>query len=400
MGSAVVAITTLSGCERRLFDVDLTIVEARTVAQDFNDVTISHSTVGDVGDENGGFNEKPFEFSDEATEVRFEVKYLDGDFSLVAFGRTRPFAVPDIGGVIPATVLMAPANEVGVLSTVPPALGGDACVADDGLGRVFLTGGSASSQAYVLDDRFDVLGLRGGFPDGVGGVGCAANAGVVAVTGGCTADAASTIVLIDLEGVQATIEPAALSEPCGAAAAPRSDGLVWLIDGDHRLTTVGNDGAVRANVAGPRAGVRRGFEVTAADAVVFILDGELHYADTTLVPLGSAIALGRHGSDVLVLDDDGLVASIENATTRPLAGVASIAEDDIAHFVVTDDGTFVGLSVDGTTLHVVGSVNAGGAVRTVSTTVTGATRVAALPGGTIVIGGANVAGLQTVAFTP
>jgi hypothetical protein len=58
----------------------------------------------------------------------------------------------------------------------------------------------------------------------------------------------------------------------------------------------------------------------------------------------------------------------------------------------------VGLSVDGTTLHVVDSVDAGGGARTLSTTVTGATRVALLPGGAIVIGGADVDGLQAVAL--
>jgi hypothetical protein len=299
--------------------------------------------------------------------------------------------------VIKAKVLVVPANEVGDLSILPPALGGDACVADDGLGHLFVTGGRTSTQgAYVLDDRFSVLGLQGGFPTGVGGVGCAANAGVLAVTGGCIGNAEATVVLIEVDGGRRTVDVDAAVR-CGSAAAPRSDGQLWFVDGDNSVDLVSSSGVVTA-IVGPRTGVRRGLEVTARDAVVFILDGALEYADTDLVTLGPATALGRRGTDVLVLDADGVVSSVENATTRPLADVATIGVTNVAHFVVTDDGTFVGLSVNGTTLHVVDSVDVGGGARTVSTTVNGATRLAVLPGGAIVIGGADVAGLQAAAL--
>jgi hypothetical protein len=242
-----------------------------------------------------------------------------------------------------------------------------------------------------------VLGLQNGFPTGVGGAGCAANAGVLAVTGGCGANAEATVALIEVDGGRRTVAVDA-TVLCGSAAAPRSDGQLWFVDGDNSVDLVSSSGVVTDATVGPRAGVRRGLEVTARDAVVFILDGELEYADTDLVTLGPATALGRRGTDVLVLDADGGVSSVENATTRPLSEVALIEDIDIAHFVVTDDGTFVGLSVDGTTLHVVDSVDAGGGARTLSTTVTGATRVALLPGGAIVIGGADVDGLQAVAL--
>jgi hypothetical protein len=399
--------SVLTGCERRLFDVELSIVEATAIGGLVDDgaVEIAHQTVGDVGEPNGSSDERSFEFDADATRVHFEVRAFNVDedaATLVGFGRTGLFGVPEPGGVIAATVLLAPVNQVGALTTLPPATGGDACVADDGFGHVFVAGGRASSQgAYVLNDRFEIVGFAGGFPTGVGGVGCAANAGVVAVTGGCTAGASSTVVLFDPDGGRRIVN-AVGTQPCGAVAAPRRDGQVWFMDGDNRLDLLSSSGGVTTPVVAARAGSRRGFEVTAADAAVFVIDDELAWVDTALVPLGPAIALGRRGADVLVLDDVGTVAVVDNATTRPLAGVATVAAavvGDVAHFVVTDDGTFVGLSVDGTTLHIVdGSGVAGGGSRTLSTTVVGATRVSTLPGGTVVIGGADVDGLQTVAF--
>ena len=96
---------------------------------------------------------------------------------------------------------------------------------------------------------------------------------------------------------------------------------------------------------------------------------------------------------MLTLDDAGAVARIENATTRALFD--GVAFDDVRSFVVTDDDTFVSLRSDGRTIDV---RFADGETRTVSTTVTGATRLSALPGGTIVVGGADVDGLLAMAL--
>ena len=124
VGTALVGVV-LTGCDRRLFDVDLTIVEAVAVADNAADVEISHSTIGNVGEPNGASDERPFTFDDQATEVRFEVSYIDRtEISLVAFGATGPFAVPDLGGVIEAAVLVVPANEVGSSAPSPwPSVG-------------------------------------------------------------------------------------------------------------------------------------------------------------------------------------------------------------------------------------------------------------------------------------
>ena len=47
--------SVLTGCERRLFDVELSIVEATAIGGLVDDgaVEIAHQTVGDVGEPNG-----------------------------------------------------------------------------------------------------------------------------------------------------------------------------------------------------------------------------------------------------------------------------------------------------------------------------------------------------------
>jgi hypothetical protein len=404
LGSAVVVIGGAlgSGCvfERRLFDVEIVAHEAESVdgALDVLD-GVTYSLIPDRGEENGTeATTTVIEFAPDpaATTLAVALDLFNADFTRFGGGRSGPVPLPDEGGVLEVPVLVAPAS-VDVLTSLPPAPGPDACVVDDGRGRVFIVGGSdATQQAYVFDDAFDLRSIGGGgFPAGVETPGCGATAGVVAVAGGCSANAATTFIeVIALDGTRTRLDTDRIGEPCGAAAAARHDGAVWLVDGDHSVHVV-DDGGSR-DVAAARAGTREGLEVTASDAVVFIVDGTLLYGsdDGGVVSLGPAVALGRRGDEVLVLDPDGSVGAVENATVRAIPRVV-VDVADVRHFVLLDDGTFVSLRRDGRTLDV---RDADGGRRSLPTGVAGLTRVAALPGGTIVLGGADDAGLRAVSI--
>jgi hypothetical protein len=398
--SAVVAVVG-GGCvfERRLFDVEIVAHEAESVAGALDVLDgVTYSLIPDRGEENGNEATTPvvaFAPDPAATSLTVALDLFNADFTRFGGGRSGAVALPDEGDLLVVPVLVAPAT-VDVLTSLPPPPGPDACVVDDGRGNVFIVGGSASTQqAYVFDDAFDVRSLGGGgFPAATASPGCGAGAGGVAVTGGCDAGAATAFVqVIALDGTRTRFDTNRIGQACGAAALPRSDGAVWLIDGDNSVHVV-DDGGNR-EVGNPRTGTRDGLERTASDAVVFIVDGTLLYGsdDGGVVSLGPALALGRRGDDVLVLDPDGTVGVVEDASLRAVRG--DIDVDDVRHFVLLDDDTFVSLRRDGRTLDVRGP---DGAARSLATGVAGMTRVAALPGGTIVVGGGDVAGLRTVSI--
>jgi hypothetical protein len=391
-----------AGCvvERRLFDVEIVVHEAESLvgALDDDGLTFGYTLIPDRGDENGtdvGRAVIAFAPDPAATTLAVALDGFDADFARVAGGRSAALPLPDEGGVLEVPLLLAPA-AVDVLTSSPPAPGPDACVVDDGRGRVFVVGGSASTQqAYAFDDAFAVRSLGGAdFPAGVAAPGCGATAGVVAVVGGCSDGFTSVFIeVITATGERSRLDTDDVDVACGAAAAPRRDGAVWLVDGDHSVHLVDSTGG--REIGPTRTGVRRGLEVTANDAVVFIVDDTLLYGsdDGGVVALGPATALGRRGDDVLVLDPDGGVGVVEAASVRSVR--AGIDVDDVQHFVLLDDDTLVLLRRDGLTLDV---HDADGVVRSLPTGVAGLTRVAALPGGTVVVGGADVAGLRAVSI--
>jgi hypothetical protein len=381
--------------ERRLFDVEIIAHEAESMvgALDVLD-GVNYTLIPDRGETNGNEATVPaVEFAPDpaATTLAVALDLFDGDFTRIGGGRSGPVPLPDEGGVLEVPVLVAPAS-VAVLTRLPPAPGPGACVVDDGRGRVFIVGGGRSNQqAYVFDDAFALRSLGGvDFPAGVASPGCGAAAG------GCSPNVDPTFIeVIALDGTQTRLETNRIDEPCGAAAAPRSDGAVWLIDGDLSVHIVRRGSA--SDVADARAGTLQGLEVTADDAVVFIVDGTLHYASSNggvrgLVP---AVALGRRGDEVLVLETDNSVGVVENASVRTLRSGIDVDLANVRHFVLLDDGIFVSLRSDGRTLDV---RDANGGRRSVPTGVTGLTRIAALPGGTIVLGGADAAGLRAVSI--
>jgi len=401
-GAVVGVVIGVGGCvvERRLFDVDVVVHEAESVAGALDDeaLTFNYTLIPDRGEENGtdvGRTVIAFAPDPAATTLAVGLDGFDADFARVAGGQSAALPLPDEGGVLEVPLLLAPA-AVDVLTSLPPAPGPDACVVDDGAGHVFIVGGSASTQqAYVFDDAFALRSLGGsGFPTGVGRPGCGATAGVVAVVGGCSGGASDgSIEVIAATGDTSRLATDDVDVACGAAAAARRDGAVWLVDGDHSVHVVDDTGGREIGAARP--GERLGLEVTASDAIVFIVDGTLLYGsdDGGVTTLGPAVALGRRGADVLVLDGDGGVGVVEDASVRALR--AGIDVDDVLHFVLLDDDTFVSLRRDGEALDV---RDPDGAARSLPTGAPGLRHIAALPGGTVVVGGADVAGLRAVSI--
>lgn len=400
--SAVVGVGA-GGCvfERRLFDVEVVAHEAESVAGALDVLDgVTYSLIPDRGEENGNEATTPvvaFAPDPAATTLTVALDLFNADFTRFGGGRSGAVPLPDEGDLLVVPVLVAPAT-VDVLTSLPPAPGPDACVVDDGRGNVFIVGGSASTQqAYVFDDAFDLRSLGGGgYPAATSSPGCGTGAGRVAFTGGCSANAAATFIeVIAVDGTRSRLDTDRIDEACGAAAAPRSDGAVWLVDGDHSVHVV--DAAGSRDVGASRAGTREGLEITVTDGIVFIVDGTVLYGSDEggVVSLGPGVALGRRGAEVLVLDTDGTIGVVEDASVRAVRGDIDVDVDDVRHFVLLDDDTLVSLRRDGRTLDVRA---ADGAARSLATGAAGTTRVAALPGGTLVVGGGDVAGLRAVSI--
>jgi hypothetical protein len=179
---------------------------------------------------------------------------------------------------------------------------------------------------------------------------------------------------------------------CGAAAAPRADGDLWVIDGDNGVHIVDATGAVRAS-ASLGIGARGDLAVTPKDGLVAIVGTNIHYVRDEAADLGPAVALGRRGSEVLVLDATGVISVVEDATLVPQRTVAG--RDDVRSFALLDDDTAV-LLLDGGEDIVV--FDGAGVTRTIGTGVVGASHIAALPGGTLVIAGHAGDGVQVLSL--
>jgi hypothetical protein len=409
IGAVVVAG---SGCprEKRLFDAEITLFEAEAVSGvvDDGDVSILTRLFADGDEVNGGAEREQVidvgvegrpSVNDDTADVRFEIEARADDFvTILALGSSAALPVPEVGETLAIDVLLAPPAP-GLLTLTPLPLGGDACMADNGRGDIFLVGGALSTQGvYVLDETFFARGFSSEFPTGVADVGCAAGVnedgeGVVAVVGGCSLNGSGTMAVITAGGDRRDVDVSAIvDDNCGAAAAPRSDGRFWVVSADNAIHHVNRAGSA-LSASAPRAGIRRGLEVTQKNGLVTIIDEVLVYAaDDVTTDLGPAIALGRRGADVLVLDADGQISAVEDATTRPIG--VEVAVSAFAHFVVLDDDTFVGLAADGASVTV---VNSDGDARVEATVSGGHTRVSALVGGAVVISGSPAAGMEVMA---
>lgn len=370
----VVGVGAAAGCVEKRFDVDLQVTRAASVAGGIPQYNYSTDVDGlDPAVASGKSRAEGLVVSFAASTIQFEVDAAGGD----GFGRSGAIAIPDEVETLAVPVLLAKESSPGLVSSTPQDLGGDACVAVDENGVVFMMGGSASTHSgSVFDGTFTVRNFGSSAPIGAANPGCAAHGGKVAVV----VDN-NTVFVTDTAGNEVVVNINGLDTFVGAVAAPRRDGSLWLIDGDNDIFFVGVDGRV-ALVATAVGLQRRGIEVTGNDSLVTIIDEQLVYVDDSGPRLlGNARALGRRLGQVFVLDGETL-SVIANAATD-VVGTVSIGAVD--SFVVLSDDRVVGLTTAGALVgDDVDGFDAGRRH----------TRLVGLPGDTVLMVGADGAGFD------
>jgi hypothetical protein len=372
LGLCSAGVTLLSGCteEVKRFDVDLQVT--RAVAVTGGSLQYSYLDNLGIGDGSGVEQVQGLSVGIDATSVQFTVETVGG--RVPGLGRSGVLPIVD-NTTLTVHVLLAPVDEVGLISDGPQDLGGDACVAADAAGNIFIVGGTRSSAAgYVYDTTF-ALRSFGGVLGGVSGLGCGAFRGAVAVVGGCN-DEVLEVQLIQVDGTT-TKFPVPLAQACGAMAAPAADGGVWVVDGDG---TVSLHDAVNSVLFNGELGAEpQAIEVTAEGNLVVLSGGKAwHVSGTAVTELSPALALGRRGDGVFILDGDQDIQYVdEDKAQRRLRGGVPAFE----HFVVLSDDTVVGLN--GTVVSVV-PVDG----NTSTLTARAHTAIVGLPGDTVVLAGA------------
>jgi hypothetical protein len=324
-----------------------------------------------IGDGSGVEQVQGLSVGIDATSVQFTVETVGG---VPGLGRSALVPIVD-NETLTVHVLVAPLDEVGLVSGAPTNLGGDACVAADGAGNIFLVGGTSAREAgYVYDTTF-VLRSFGGELKGVGGLGCGAFQGAVAAVGGCNDQQVGDVQLIQVDGTT-TAFPVPLQVLCGAMAAPAADGGVWVIDGDGTVSL--RDAGNSVQFIDELGAEPQAVEVTADGNLVVLSGGKAwHVSSTELTELSPALALGRRGDGVFILDDDGDIKYVDEAKAqRRLRGGIPAFE----HFVVLSDDTVVGLA--GAVVSVVVDDS------TTTLTTREHTAIVGLPGDTVVLAGA------------
>jgi len=362
--AGLVAAVALAGCVEKRFDVELVVTRAEAV-----DGVLQYNYFTDVDALDGSIASGKSAVSGLAVDLAAETIVFEAEVlgSTPGFGRSAVLTIPD-GGTLQVPVLVAP-TVPGLISSTPEDLGGDACVAVDENGVVFMMGGSASTHSgSVFDDAFTVRNFGTSYPTGVADPGCVAHAGKVAVVASL-----DTVIVTDVAGNETVVDVNGLDTFAGAVAAPRSDGSFWLVDGDNDVFFV--DTASGTSAIGTATGARNGVEVTANDSLVALIGGEVIYVDSTgLRSLGNAQALGRRLAQVFVIDGETL-SVVANAATDVVGSV----DDVVDSFVVLGDDSVVGLSAS----RLVGAE----APRRY-------TRIVGLPGDTVLLFGAAGAGFD------
>lgn len=401
--AALPLLITAGGCRENLFDVVIEVKEAAVLKGALDDLTVGFAYVSDVDEDvdgtldgDGKFerNATDLAFSEAATTIFVEVEARDPERfgNLLGFGRSATVPVPE-GDELKVLLLLAPAGVAGRVSNIPEDLGTDACAASDSDGTLYFTGGRKALQpAYVYDASLEAISFAGnGLLQEVGGVGCAAAFGQVAAVGGCTGPASAEVALYTREGELREIDATGFTGPlCGAAAAPRDDGQVWVVSSDNRVSIVGAGGG--EEVAGPHAGTRRGLEVTADQGLVLLVDSLFYFdADGREDALNAGQALGRFGSEVAVLQS-GSIFTVQNGGALKVQR-GDVDVPNITQFVMLSDQRVVAVLDDGGVVVVAkdGTVDVVEGARPSS-------RVAAIAGDTILLAPLDGVGLDGVAL--
>ncbi len=409
VGAVCLGGLMLSGCERRLFDIALQLRRAEGLdaavqvpsflPNDADDLEVAFNLqyVDDLGGSDGVDPQLTdrLPFSDAATSARFEfIALRKADDVPLALGRTGFLALPDDGTTLPVPMLLATLT-VGLVETLPPALGTGACASADEAGRVFLVGGSASGQTgYVFGDTFKIDGLSDGDAfDGVTDPGCSAFAGSVVVVGGC-AGIIPADTLIDTDGTD-TVEvrvPVGF-EPCGARAVKSLDDY-WVIASDGLYLMDANGSILGSS---PSVGVAVDAEANAdGNAVVLVgTQALLLRRDDRGSPatsLGNADRIGRRFNDVAVLRGSSLLLLAGEQLVELRNDVDVGAGVDAVSFTVLSDDTVV--ATTGAALR----ISRRGVATVTRSVPLPRSHVSALPGDTVILTGGDTAGVDAIAL--
>jgi hypothetical protein len=390
VSTVAVALAVGAGCteEVKRFDVNLRVTRAPAVG----DGALQYSYVDNLGlgDGSGVDQVQGLRVGIDATTVRFTVQTVGG--TPPGLGRSPHVPIVD-GETLNVHVLLAPMDAVGLISEAPDDLGDGACAAADGDGNLFLVGGSGANESgYAFDTSLALLSFGPGALKGVSGVGCAAFQGAVAAVGGC-GNGIDVVQLIQTDGTLITFDNASLDELCGAFAAPAADGGVWVVDGDGTISLLSaSDEVVFVDELGAPADA---VEVTAAGNLVVLVNGTArNVSPNGFVGQSPAVALGRRGHDVLILDGRDVKLVTEAASTERVRGGIAVDAD---RFVLLSDDTFVGLR--GSTVTV---VTVDGKTSTLSSATSSPLRahtaIGVLPGDTVLLAGAEGDGFDGFAL--
>ncbi len=384
---AVVSMVALStSCVEDVLRLDVVLQVTRAASLANVDVQYEYRT--DVDTDNVDGSGRPqvdgFVIAEGASTIQFEV------FGSSGFGRSPTVQLADVpaDSTLTVPILLAPKNDVRLVSDAPVDLGGDACVASDENGILFMMGGSRANQlGYIYDNQFAIRSIGSSGP--ARNPGCAAFNGRVAVVGGCTGTPPAVISLVDVDGSVSTISltdtNVADEALCGAVAAPQARNGALFISKTGAVFQLAEGGAATFVENIPT--LATAIEVMTDGAAVALAGGSAFYiAGDSIIDLGPAQALGRRFDDVLVLDGDEIKRVTGPATEREriLVGVG----DAFSSFAVTSDGAFVGIA--GSNVIIVDSDQK----KTTLPMGRPHKRVIGLPGDTILLAGGDEAGFD------
>ena len=373
VGASLLTAVGIGGCVEQRFDIDLVVTRAEALGDGV--LQYNYGTDVDPVDDtaaSGKVFATGLKVAIDATTIQFEGEALG---AVVGFGRSAVLDIPD-GGTLTVPLLLAPLVAPGLVSSRTGTVD-DACVVADDNGALFFMGGSgATRDGTVFDTGFKVRDFSAGAFAGLANPACAAHAGKVAVVAGRTA------MVFDVDGNSDIVDLGFIDVPAGTIAVPRSDGQLWVVDGDNDIFRVDSAGASTL-IERPSGERTSGLEVTTNDSLVVVVGGALIYVDDRILNLGPAQTLGRRLQQVFVFDGD-TISVIENASTTVVKTVSFPA---LSSFGLLSDDRVVALTAAGQFVDEAGAYP-GRAQQ----------RVVVLPGDVVLLAGGGGGGFDGIGF--
>lgn len=377
VAAPLLSLAAGTGCKNEVeVTIDLQVADGIADVVDI-DNDLKNLTVNGVGKD---FDET-VPFPGDVDRLPLELLFLGGGSVVTGHGRTivdgPPGDVESYGTDFKATMVIGRDDDVTELQALPPNLGVNSCATSDEGGRIFVVGGSASSQSgYGVDDDYFVRGLDD--VDALKGnaVGCSARGGRV-VAGACDGDA-----IVDL-GLGDTVRVDVGVPTCGLFAAA-SDEDYWLISRDTAVLFSARGTQLDTSATGFDDDIDSVEALASGNAMVRLVNSKVFLVKrdpAQVTQVGQASALGRRFDDVVAIDGDRLLRGEQLDVANGAIGLPGTAR---AVTVLSDDT--VAAIVDGD-LVVIGKDAAGDTKTTTVPLSRNRARLAALPGDTILLAG-------------